>query len=148
MNNSYLSSSSKDYSFEYYSPSTPAYFYSTSCTTCPVHSPHLFYSSPIQSMNMSPVPYSYYQQQPQVFSSSDQRHTSIPTDSDRTPLRRHQCFKKHELEILHRAYFQEPYPSIDVLQQLSVQLNVSIEKVRQWFKNRRHSDKQKKRPTT
>ncbi|CAF0894407.1 unnamed protein product [Rotaria sordida] len=73
---------------------------------------------------------------------------NIPTSSDRTPLRRHQCFKKHELQILHQSYIQDSYPSIDVLQQLALQLNVSVEKVRQWFKNRRHSDKQKKRTTT
>ncbi|CAF1040368.1 unnamed protein product [Rotaria sp. Silwood1] len=130
MNNSYSSFSSNDYSFEHYTPSIPTYVYPTSFTPCPVHSPHLFYSSSTQSMNMSPVSYSYYPQQPQVFSNPEQRYTNTSTSTDHTPLRRHQCFKKHELQILHQTYIQDAYPSIDVLQQLATQLNVSMEKVR------------------
>jgi hypothetical protein len=74
MNNSYFSSSmndystSYDYSFEYSSPSTFTYFYSPLLPpTCPLHSPHIFYTS--SSMNLSPLSYTYYQQQePQVYS--------------------------------------------------------------------------------
>jgi hypothetical protein len=50
--------------------------------------------------------------------------------ADRTPLRRHKCFKKNELQILHQAYVRDSHPSTDVLQQLAFQLNVSIDKVR------------------
>jgi len=74
MNNSYFSSSmndystSYDYSFEYSSPSTTTYFYSPLVPPpCPVHSPYIFYTS--SSMNLSPISYTYYQQQqPQVYS--------------------------------------------------------------------------------
>ena len=53
-----------------------------------------------------------------------------PPPSDRTPLRRHQCFKKNQLLVLHQSFRQDPHPSIDVLQQLAAQLTVSVEKVR------------------
>jgi len=55
----------------------------------------------------------------------------IPTnDNDRTPLRRHQCFKKNELEVLYQVYIQNSHPSSDILQQLAMQLDASVEKVR------------------
>jgi len=57
----------------------------------------------------------------------------IDSGVDRTPLRRHQCFKKHELQILHQAYIRDPHPSTDVLQQLAIQLKASIDKVRVSF---------------
>ena len=41
-----------------------------------------------------------------------------PPAIDRTPLRRHQCFKKHELLVLHQSYRQDPHPSMDVLHTL------------------------------
>jgi hypothetical protein len=149
MNTSYYSSSSNDYSFEYSTPSIPAYCYSPSFTPCPVHSSYLFYSSPTQSINTSPAAYSYYQQQQShVFSlPAEQRlypmffflwlltpvfiDVNIPTtNNDRTPLRRHQCFKKNELEVLYQVYIQNSHPSSDILQQLAIQLDASVEKVR------------------
>ena len=51
-------------------------------------------------------------------------------NADCTPLRRHQCFKKNELQILHQIYVQDSYPSIDTLQKLADQLNVSLDKIR------------------
>ncbi|UJR25267.1 hypothetical protein I4U23_006619 [Adineta vaga] len=143
MNNQYFPS--YDYSFEYSSPSTSTYYGSPFIpSTCPLHSPQTFYTSTISPMNLSPMPYTYQQpqqSQTRVYSSSIQTHSAI----DRTPLRRHQCFRKNELQILHQAYIRDAHPSTDILRQLAVQLNVSIDKVRQWFKNRRHSDKQKRR---
>ncbi len=61
-------STSYNYSFESSSPSTFTYFYAPLLPpTCPLHSPHIFYTSP--SMNLSPLSYTYYQQQePQVYS--------------------------------------------------------------------------------
>ncbi|CAF1461942.1 unnamed protein product [Rotaria sordida] len=159
MNNNYFTSSLNEYSLPYnysseYSllyPST--YFYSSLLQPpCPVHSPHTLYTPPTSSsssssMNISPLSYTFYQQQESqvVRSPYVQQQTNIHSDIDRTPLRRHQCFKKNELQILHQAFIHDPHPSTDDLQQLAVQLKVSIEKIRQWFKNRRHSDKQKKR---
>ncbi|CAF1464304.1 unnamed protein product [Adineta steineri] len=149
MNNNYCSSSFEDqvpsynYSFEYSSPSTSTYGYSSflppSGRHCPFHTPHTYYSPVLPSTNFSPASYTY-QQQSQVESPNIQQ--------DRTPLRRHQCFKKNELQILHQAYIRDAHPSIDILRQLAVQLKVSIDKIRQWFKNRRHSDKQKRRETS
>ena len=49
---------------------------------------------------------------------------------DRTPLRRHQCFKKNEIQILHQVYLRDSHPTSDVLRQLADQLNVTIDKVR------------------
>jgi len=54
----------------------------------------------------------------------------ILSDADRTPLRRHKCFKKNELQILHQAYVRDTHPSTDALQQLAYQLKAPIEKVR------------------
>ncbi len=56
--------------------------------------------------------------------------TTILSGADRTPLRRHKCFKKDELQILHQAYFRDPHPSTEVLQQLARQLKAPIDKVR------------------
>ncbi len=50
--------------------------------------------------------------------------------ADRTPLRRHRCFKKNELQILHQAYLRDSHPSTDILQQLATQLKAPIDKVR------------------
>ena len=50
--------------------------------------------------------------------------------ADRTPLRRHKCFKKNELQLLHQAYNRDSHPSSENLQDLAVQLNVSVDKVR------------------
>jgi hypothetical protein len=54
----------------------------------------------------------------------------INIHTDRTPLRRHKCFKKNELQILHQAYIRGSHPSNDVLQQLALQLKVPVDKVR------------------
>ncbi|CAF1239756.1 unnamed protein product [Adineta steineri] len=142
MNNSYISSFSNDYPLEYSSPLISTYYYSSS-TPCPIHSSYPFYSSPTQSSNTSPT-YSHYRQQIQTFFPSVEQPTTNFDIADRTPLRQHTCFKKNELEILHQIYIQNAYPSIDILQQLSEQLKVSVDKIRQWFKNRRHSNKRKK----
>jgi hypothetical protein len=55
---------------------------------------------------------------------------TILSGADRTPLRRHKCFKKNELHILHQAYHRDPHPSTEVLQQLAIQLKAPIHKVR------------------
>ncbi|CAF3219078.1 unnamed protein product [Rotaria socialis] len=154
MNNSYYSpslhqySASYNYVHEYPVSTTPAYCYSISTQpSCPVHSPRNFYaSSTSPSMNISLVPSSYYQpQNTELYSPCVQRPTPVHHVADRTPLRRHRCFKKNEIQILHQAYNRDSHPSTETLQQLAVHLEAPIEKVRQWFKNRRHSDKQKKR---
>ena len=49
---------------------------------------------------------------------------------DHTPLRRHRCFKKNELQILHQSFSRDSHPTIDVLQQLADQLKAPVEKVR------------------
>lgn len=54
----------------------------------------------------------------------------ILSGADCTPLRRHKCFKKNELQILHQAYVRDTHPSTDALQQLAYQLKAPIEKVR------------------
>ena len=54
----------------------------------------------------------------------------ILPSADRTPLRRHKCFKKNELQVLHQAYLRDPHPLTDALQRLAIQLNVTVEKVR------------------
>ncbi|CAF1507489.1 unnamed protein product [Adineta steineri] len=143
MNNSYISCFSNDYPLEYSSPLISTYYYSSS-TSCPIHSSYPFYSSPTQSINTSSPTYSHYRQQIPTFFPSVEQPTTTFDIADRTPLRQHKCFKKNELEILHQIYIQNAYPSIDILQQLSEQLKVSVDKIRQWFKNRRHSDKRKK----
>ncbi|CAF2748645.1 unnamed protein product [Rotaria sp. Silwood2] len=90
-----------------------------------------------------------YDLKPEIFNET-RKHTRLSIRHlcnihfDRTPLRRHQCFKKDEIQILHQAFIRDPHPSTDALQQLAVQLKAPIEKVRQWFKNRRHTNKQKK----
>ncbi len=56
--------------------------------------------------------------------------TSDPSVADRTPLRRHQCFKKDQLRVLHQAYIGDPHPSTDILRQLATQLQVPLDKVR------------------
>jgi hypothetical protein len=73
MNSSYFNSGLNDYStpynysFQYSSPSTPPYFYSPMLLpSCPVHSSQIFYTSSPSSMNISPLPYNYYQQQSEV----------------------------------------------------------------------------------
>jgi hypothetical protein len=58
---------------------------------------------------------------------------SIHPGADRTPLRRHQCFKKNELQILHQAYIRDSHPSTDVLQHLVLQVKAPIDKVRVSF---------------
>jgi hypothetical protein len=55
---------------------------------------------------------------------------TILSGADRTPLRRHKCFKKNELQILHQAYMRDSHPSTDVIQQLAIQLKTPIDKVR------------------
>jgi hypothetical protein len=55
---------------------------------------------------------------------------TITVGVDRTPLRRHRCFKKNEIQILHQAYLRDPHPSIDILQQLATQLKAPIDKIR------------------
>ncbi|CAF1264867.1 unnamed protein product [Adineta ricciae] len=155
MNNRYFPSSSSsdeyfpsyNYSFDYTSPSSATYYASSFVpTTCPYHSPQMYYSNPsIPSMNISPMSFTYQQTPPstiQVYSPPTQTRPI-----DRTPLRRHQCFKKNEIQTLHQVYLRDSHPTSDVLRQLAEQLNVTIDKVRQWFKNRRHSDKQKRRET-
>ena len=52
---------------------------------------------------------------------------------DRTPLRRHRCFKKNELQVLHVAFSRDPHPSSEVIQQLAEQLKAPVEKVRVSF---------------
>lgn len=54
----------------------------------------------------------------------------VVPDIDRTPLRRHRCFKKHELQILHQAYNRDPHPTSDILRQLATQLQTPLDKVR------------------
>lgn len=58
---------------------------------------------------------------------------SEPFFIDHTPLRRHRCFKKNELQILHQVYLRDSHPSTDVLQQLAYQLTAPIEKIRVRF---------------
>jgi len=55
---------------------------------------------------------------------------AILSGGDRTPLRRHKCFNRNELQILHQAYIRDSHPSTDVLQQLAIQLKAPIDKVR------------------
>ncbi|CAF0731122.1 unnamed protein product [Rotaria sp. Silwood1] len=154
MNNNYFSPSSNEYSSSYNYPFEYSLPYASTSVYlpllqlhCPVHSSHTFYTPPAStSMNVSPHSYTYYQQEPpQVYSSCIQQQTIIHSDVDHTPLRRHKCFKKHELQILHQTFIHDSHPSTDALEQLASQLKVPMEKVRQWFKNRRHSEKQKKR---
>ncbi len=82
MNNSYFSSfndytPSYNYSFQYSSPSTSTYCSSPLFLPpppCPVHSPRIFCTSTPSSMNVSSIPYNYYQeQQSQVNSPSVQQ---------------------------------------------------------------------------
>ena len=49
---------------------------------------------------------------------------------DRTPLRRHQCYKKSELLILHQVYCQDPHPTQETLERLAAQLKSTVDKVR------------------
>lgn len=160
MNNQYFPTSADDYfppynySFNYASPSPSAYYASSFVPpTCPYHSPQMYYPNPtIPSMSQSPMPFTYQQTPPstvQLYSPSTQTRTSLPAlflefsvacflflaVIDRTPLRRHQCFKKNEIQILHQVYLRDSHPASDVLRQLAEQLNVSIEKVRVSYLN-------------
>ncbi|CAF5179509.1 unnamed protein product, partial [Rotaria magnacalcarata] len=56
--------------------------------------------------------------------------TPVHHVADRTPLRRHRCFKKNEIQILHQAYNRDSHPSTETLQQLAAHLEAPIEKVR------------------
>lgn len=44
-------------------------------------------------------------------------------------IRRHRCFKREQLQMLHHVYRQETHPNLNVLQQLAKQLEAPIEKV-------------------
>ncbi|CAF5156532.1 unnamed protein product, partial [Rotaria magnacalcarata] len=82
-------------------------------------------------MNISPVASSYYQSQnTEVYYACVQRPTPVYHVADRTPLRRHRCFKKNEIQILHQAYNRDSHPSAETLQQLAAHLEAPIEKVR------------------
>lgn len=156
MNNNYFSPTidayapSHHYTYDTSSPST--YYYSPMFpSSCPLHSPYNFYSttSPT-SVNTSSFSFSYAQPTEMYPSPPVQQRTSSkldqiqcdvlrndfileaihPPGADRTPLRRHKCFKKHELQILHQVYIRDPHPTTDVLQQLANQLQTPLDKVR------------------
>ena len=55
--------------------------------------------------------------------------TIVPKDFDYGLIRRHRCFKKNELKLLHQVYNRETHPNLQVLEQLADQLEAPLEKV-------------------
>ena len=117
MDNNYAFYSAHDQAVDYFPmPWMPSSYYSPTAAPCPVHSPHLLYSSP-------PSTYYYQSQKPYLV-------TPVMQRADHTPLRQHKCFKKDEIQLLHQAYLRDAHPTINVIEDLATQLQVTVEKVR------------------
>ncbi|CAF0724116.1 unnamed protein product [Didymodactylos carnosus] len=76
------------------------------------------------------------------------RRSSESEQSKSLQLRTQKRFKESDRQILYASYSQEPHPSLAAYQQIAKQLNVQVDRVQQWFKNRRYTDKKKRSDRT
>ncbi|CAF1076904.1 unnamed protein product [Adineta steineri] len=140
---------------ESYYSSSP-YYYQTSC---PLHDSYSSYSTPIHSSSSYYYPSYIDQSSPQVVPYNNNSTTNIyvqPTSSiqhvNTTPTlnntfesippvgrrrRQRTIFSKDQVDILDQIFEKNPYPDIQLREQLSQRLDVPEARIQVWFKNRR-----------
>ncbi|CAF1047032.1 unnamed protein product [Adineta ricciae] len=141
----------------YYS-SPSSYYYQSSC---PLHDSYAdqYYSYPVQSTPAHPSASFYYptyaeQSSPQVVLYNNST-TNIYAQPTTTPAqlnlnttfesvppagrrrRQRTIFSKDQVDILDQVFEKNPYPDIQLREQLSERLDVPEARIQVWFKNRR-----------